>query len=57
MHDFIANGIGSFIIGYYDNQYIEDWPNMHLLISVGICGCMTTFSSWMLQTIKLLVYE
>ena len=49
--DLIVNIIGclliGFIVGYKFNSKLE------LFLSVGFCGALTTFSSWILDCVKL----
>ncbi|CAD8124796.1 unnamed protein product [Paramecium sonneborni] len=51
--DMFDNFLGSFVIGFYNDRYKIKDLSSHLAISTGFCGCLTTFSSWMLGSIKL----
>jgi CrcB protein len=51
--DIIDNFYGSFIIGFYNDKFKKDDNSFHLAISTGFCGCLTTFSSWIVGVIKL----
>jgi CrcB protein len=54
---FIVNVSGSFLIGFItavtQDRFIVD-PNVRLLITVGVLGAYTTFSTWMYETLQLL---
>lgn len=49
--DIIANFYGSFIIGFYNDLFKKNDLPLHLAISTGFCGCLTTFSSWIIGAI------
>ena len=51
--DIIDNFLGSFIIGFYNDKFKNRDASLHLAISTGFCGCLTTFSSWIVGVIKL----
>ncbi|CAD8210582.1 unnamed protein product [Paramecium pentaurelia] len=51
--DLIDNFIGSFVIGFYNDRYKNKDFSSHLAISTGFCGCLTTFSSWIIGIINL----
>ena len=53
---FVVNVVGSFIIGLILFLYSERSPNesMRLLLGVGFCGGLTTFSTFSAETIQLL---
>ncbi len=53
---FIVNVAGSFIIGLILFLYSERSPNesMRLLLGVGFCGGLTTFSTFSAETVQLL---
>ncbi|KAI8902632.1 CrcB-like protein-domain-containing protein [Globomyces pollinis-pini] len=43
--------IGSFLIGiFYSNKFFESHPNLKFGLSTGLCGSITTFSSFILET-------
>ena len=50
--DLLVNGLGSGLLGW-----LVGWPaatpRLQLLLGVGFCGSLTTFSSWMLVTERL----
>lgn len=47
------NLIGSLILGFLAGP-MPRRPSVLLLFGIGFCGCLTTFSSWMLDVVKLL---
>ena len=49
---FIVNLIGCFLIGFFNSLAIT--KRYKLTLGVGLCGSMTTFSSWMSHLYKLL---
>ncbi|CAD8211274.1 unnamed protein product [Paramecium octaurelia] len=51
--DIFDNFIGSFVIGFYNERYKNRDFSSHLAISTGFCGCLTTFSSWIIGVIEL----
>lgn len=50
--DLIANGTGALVLGLLAG--LPSRPRRQLLVGVGFCGSLTTFSSWMVKTVKLL---
>jgi len=51
--DLLVNLIGSLILGFLAGP-MPRRPGVLLLLGIGFCGCLTTFSSWMLDVVKLL---
>ena len=51
--DLLVNLIGSLILGFLAGP-MPRRPSVLLLFGIGFCGCLTTFSSWMLDVVKLL---
>ena len=51
--DLLVNLVGSLILGFLAGP-MPRRPSLLLLLGIGFCGCMTTFSSWMLDVVKLL---
>lgn len=51
--DLLVNLIGSLLLGFLAGP-IPRRPSLLLLLGIGFCGCLTTFSSWMLDVVKLL---
>ena len=49
--DLLVNGLGSLLLGWLVAR--PSHQNLQLLLGVGFCGSLTTFSSWMLVTAKL----
>lgn len=54
---FIVNVSGSFLIGFItavtQDRFIID-PEVRLLMTVGVLGAYTTFSTWMYETLQLI---
>jgi len=48
-NDVIVNVIGAFILGWLFGLPIR--PKRQLLICIGFCGSLTTFSSWMVHCV------
>ena len=48
-NDVIVNVIGAFILGWLFGLPIR--PKRQLLIGIGFCGSLTTFSSWMVHCV------
>jgi CrcB protein len=51
--DLLVNLVGSFVLGYLAGP-IPRRTGLLLLFGIGFCGSLTTFSSWMLDVIKLI---
>ena len=51
--DLLVNLIGSLLLGFLAGP-LPRRPSLLLLLGIGFCGCLTTFSSWMLDVVKLL---
>ena len=51
--DLLVNLVGSFVLGFLAGP-IPYRTNLVLLLGIGFCGCLTTFSSWMLDVVKLM---
>jgi CrcB protein len=51
--DLLVNLVGSFVLGYLAGP-IPRRTGLLLLVGIGFCGALTTFSSWMLDVIKLI---
>ena len=51
--DLLVNLVGSFILGFLAGP-IPRRTSLVLLLGIGFCGCLTTFSSWMLDVAKLI---
>ena len=52
--DLLVNLVGSFILGFMAGP-IPRRTSLVLLLGIGFCGCLTTFSSWMLDVSKLIL--
>lgn len=50
--DLIANVAGAFLLGLLAG--LPTRPRRQLLVGIGFCGSLTTFSSWMLDTVRLI---
>lgn len=48
----VCNLIGSFFIGYISEKYIPS-PHMKLILMVGLLGGFTTFSSYAIESLKM----
>ena len=48
----LANVLGAALLGFLAG--LPAAPRRQLLLGVGFCGSLTTFSSWMLDTVRLL---
>ena len=48
-NDVIANVLGAFILGWLVGLPLR--PKRQLLIGIGFCGSLTTFSSWMVHCV------
>ncbi len=51
-NDLLVNILGSGILGLVFGLSVN--TRMNLLIGVGFCGSLTTFSGWMIQTLTLM---
>lgn len=51
--DLFVNLVGSFVLGFLAGP-IPRRTSLLLLLGIGFCGCLTTFSSWMLDVAKLI---
>jgi len=51
--DLLVNLVGSFLLGFLAGP-IPRRTGLVLLLGIGFCGCLTTFSSWMLDVVKLI---
>lgn len=51
--DLLVNLIGSFLLGFLAGP-IPRRATLMPLLGIGFCGCLTTFSSWMLEVVMLL---
>ena len=51
--DLLVNLMGSFILGFLAGP-IPRRTSLLLLVGIGFCGSLTTFSSWMLDVAKLI---
>tara|TARA_Y100001968_G_C18770938_1_gene442169 strand:- start:90 stop:467 length:378 start_codon:yes stop_codon:yes gene_type:complete len=52
-NDLIVNLIGALILGFVIGYDVK--PSLKLLIGVGFCGALTTFSSWIVDCFQLLI--
>ena len=50
--DLIANVAGALLLGVLAG--LPPQPRRQLLVGIGFCGSLTTFSSWMVNSVKLL---
>ena len=50
--DLIANVVGALLLGVLAG--LPTRPRRQLLIGIGFCGSLTTFSSWMVNCVKLI---
>ena len=51
--DLLVNVLGSLVLGFLAGP-IPMRTGLVLLLGIGFCGSLTTFSSWMLDVVKLL---
>ena len=49
-HNLVANTLGSALLGFVVG--LSAAPRRQLLLGVGFCGSLTTFSSWMLYAVR-----
>ncbi|MFM2081076.1 MAG: hypothetical protein RLZZ219_1758 [Cyanobacteriota bacterium] len=54
--DLLVNGVGSFLLGCLAGP-IPRRTGLLLLLGIGFCGSLTTFSSWLLDVIRLLQHQ
>ncbi len=50
--DLLVNGLGSLLLGWLV-AWAPSRQGFKLLLGVGFCGSLTTFSSWMLMVVQL----
>lgn len=48
------NIIGSFLMGYFTYKYKDINPNVKALLTIGLCGGFTTFSTFSLDVVKMI---
>ena len=51
--DLVVNLLGSFVLGFLAGP-IPRRTSLVLWLGIGFCGCLTTFSSWMLDVVHLI---
>ena len=51
--DLVVNVVGSFVLGFLAGP-IPRRTGLVLLVGIGFCGSLTTFSSWVLDVVRLL---
>ncbi|MFM7653036.1 MAG: fluoride efflux transporter FluC [Vulcanococcus sp.] len=51
--DLLVNLVGSFVLGVLAGP-IPRRTSLVLWLGIGFCGCLTTFSSWMLDVVRLM---
>ena len=51
-NDVIVNVLGAFILGWLVGLPLR--PRRQLLVGIGFCGSLTTFSSWMVNCVSLI---
>lgn len=51
-NDVIVNVLGAFILGWLVGLPLR--PKRQLLVGIGFCGSLTTFSSWMVNSVSLI---
>ena len=51
-NDVIVNVLGAFILGWLAGLPLR--PRRQLLVGIGFCGSLTTFSSWMVNCVSLI---
>jgi len=51
--DLLVNVLGSFVLGFLAGP-IPRRTSLLLWLGIGFCGCLTTFSSWMLDVVRLI---
>ena len=51
--DLLVNVLGSFLLGFLAGP-IRHRTSLLLWLGIGFCGCLTTFSSWMLDVVHLI---
>jgi fluoride exporter len=53
---FTVNIVGSFVLGFAATALVETWRPSRILrpfVAVGFCGGLTTFSTWMVESVLL----
>ena len=48
----LANVVGCFVLGFISASMKESLPIISVAISVGFCGCLTSFSGWIVSFTK-----
>ena len=51
--DLIANVAGALVLGFLAG--LPPQPRRQLLVGIGFCGSLTTFSSWMVNCVQMMV--
>ena len=51
--DLLVNVVGAFVLGFLAGPFPRR-TGLVLLVGIGFCGSLTTFSSWILDVVKLL---
>lgn len=54
---FTVNVVGCFLLGVAATALVEPWPPTRILrpfVAVGFCGGLTTFSTWMVESVLLM---
>jgi len=49
-----ASSLSQLLPIVHENNYFQNWNNMHLSIRTGLCGCLTTFASWNTQMVTMI---
>ena len=49
-HNLVANTLGAALLGFLAG--LPAAPRRQLLLGIGFCGSLTTFSSWMLDAVR-----
>ena len=53
-NDLIVNVLGAFILGWLVGLPLR--PKRQLLVGIGFCGSLTTFSSWMVHCVTFIAH-